>query len=243
MLFNLNRLVASISIAALTLGVTVAALPAQKANAQVSGIGSGNVGDLFTRFGANYTPAGSGVCASGTVPDGYDFCATDIPFAPADGYTIVPVTNLRIEAPVDPAVGVTGLDQGTVCSIYSGAITNWSNLGGPDEPIVVVYRLPGSGTGYIINNACGADGSQVPGAIGARSSGEVVNDVANTPGAIGYVEQANLNGLPSAVSPYFTGPIYVIYDLNNTDVSDLINLILSNPAPEPCYPVLGFCPF
>ena len=234
-------LATSVSVAALTVGMAFAQ-PAQKASAQVSGVGSTAAADLYNGFGANYGGGGSGTCASGT-DAGSDFCGTDIPFPPADGYTEIPVANLRIEAPVDPAVGVTGLDQGTVCSIFSGAITNWSQVGGPDEAIVVVYRLPGSGTGYIINNACGADGSQVPGAIGARSSGEVVNDVANTPGAIGYVEQANLNGLPSAVSPYFTGPIYVIYDLNNTDVSDLINLILSNPAPEPCYPVLGFCPF
>ena len=221
-------LATSVSVAALTVGLAFAQ-PGQKASAQVAGVGSTAAADLYNGFGANYGGGGSGTCSSGT-DAGSDFCGTDIPFGAADGYTQVPVANLRIEAPVDPGVGVTGLDQGTVCSIFSGAITNWSQVGGPDEAIVVVYRLPGSGTGFIINNACGADGSQVPGAIGAGSSGEVVNDVANTPGAIGYVEQANLNGLPSAVSPYFTGPTYAIFSNDNGNASDFINNILANPG-------------
>ncbi len=240
MLFNLNRFAAA-TVAALTFGTAFVAGAAQKADAQVSGIGSGNVGYFLTKFGVNYNVVGSDVCSSGKVPDGYDLCGTDIPFGAADGYTQVPIANLRIEAPVNG--GVTGLDRGTVCAIFRGEITNFSEIGGDDQPITVVYRLPGSGTGFIVNNTCGADGSQVPGAIGVGSSGAVVSTVASTPGAIGYADQANLNGLPSALGSPITGPIYVIYDPNNTAVRDLIDLILSNSAPGPCYPMLGFCPF
>ena len=210
MLFNLNRFAAA-TVAALTFGTAFVALPAQKADAQLSGIGLAEAADLFTSLGFNYTPAGSGICASGTVPDGYDFCATDIPFAPADGFVRTAVASLRIEAPVNG--GDTGLSQDEFCAIITGEVTTFSD----GTPITVVYRLPGSGIGFIVNNACGADGSQVPGAIGVGSSGAVISTVQSTPGAIGYAYQANLNGVPSALSSPINSPIYVIYDPAVTD--------------------------
>ena len=222
MLFNLNRFAAA-TVAALTFGTAFVAGAAQKASAQISGIGSKNVGDFLTKFGVNYTVVGSDVCASGTVPDGYDLCGTDIPFGAADGYTQVPIANLRIEAPVNG--GDTGLSQDDYCAIIRGEVTTFSD----GTPITVVYRLPGSGTGFIVNNVCGADGSQVPGAIGVGSSGAVVSTVQSTPGAIGYAEQANLNGTPSALGSPITGPIYVIFSTDNGNASDFINIILSNP--------------
>ncbi len=217
-------LATSLSVASLTLCMALAQ-PAQKASAQVAGTGSTAAANLYNGFGANYNATGSGTCSDGT-DAGADFCGTDIPYTPQDGYTITPVANLRIEAPLDPSLGISGLDQGTTCSILTGAITNWSQVGGPDEAITVVYRSGVSGTKSIVDNACG---STLTNGIAAGSSGEVANVVANTPGAIGYVEQANLNGLPSALSSPITGFTYAIYNNNNTNASDFINSITSNP--------------
>ncbi len=217
-------LATSVSVAALTVGLAFAQ-PGQKASAQVAGIGSTAAADLYNGFGVNYTAVGSGVCASGTVPDGNDFCATDVPFDPADGLVRTPVANLRIEAPVNG--GDTGLSVGDYCNIISGNVTTFSD----GTPITVVYRSDNSGTRAIINAACGADGSQVPGAIGVGSTTDVINTVQSTPGAIGYAEQANVNaaGATTALSSPITGPTYAIYDPNNTAVTDLINTIQSNP--------------
>ena len=214
-------LATSVSVAALTVGLAFAQ-PAQKASAQAAGVGSTAAANLYTGFGANYGGGGSAACASGT-DAGSDFCGTDIPFGAADGYTQVPVANLRIEAPVNG--GDTGLSQGDYCAIIRGEVTTFSD----GTPITVVYRLPGSGTGFIVNNVCGADGSQVPGAIGVGSSGAVVSTVASTPGAIGYAEQANLNGTPSALGSPISGPTYAIFSPDNGNASDLINNILANP--------------
>ncbi len=216
-------LATSVSVAALTVGLAFAQ-PAQKASAQVAGVGSTAAANLYTGFGANYGGGGSAACASGTVPDGNDFCGTDIPFTPADGLTITRVAGLRIEAPVNG--GDTGLSQGDYCAIIRGEVTTFSD----GTPITVVYRLPGSGTGFIVNNACGADGSQVPGAIGVGSSGAVVSTVASTPGAIGYAEQANLSGTPSALSSPIIGDTYAIYDPNNDAATGLIGAIQGNPG-------------
>lgn len=215
MLAKLNSrfLATAVSVAALTVGMSVA--HAQKASA-VTGTGSTAAADLYTSNGASYSPSSSSTCSSGT-DAGFDFCATDIPFAAADGYTITQTANLRIAAPVNG--GDTGLSQDQFCAIIRGEVTTFSN----GTPITVVYRLPGSGTGYIVNSVCGADGSQVPGAIGVGSSGAVVSTVQSTPGAIGYAEEANLGGTPSALAGVISGPTYAIYNNNNTDAQNFLN--------------------
>lgn len=87
---------------------------------------------------------------------------------------------------VDPANTVTDLTKEQLISIYTGETTNWSELGGADEPIVVVGREAGSGTRGAfeeileIEDACAY-------ANELDSTGAVMAKVASTPGAIGYV--------------------------------------------------------
>ena len=47
---------------------------------------------------------------------------------------------------VNPANTVEDLDLGTIAKIYTGEITNWSEVGGADAEIVLVGREAGSGT-------------------------------------------------------------------------------------------------
>ena len=47
---------------------------------------------------------------------------------------------------LNPANTVTNLTKDQVAKIYMGEITNWSEVGGADAPIVVVSREDGSGT-------------------------------------------------------------------------------------------------
>ena len=47
---------------------------------------------------------------------------------------------------VDTANTVTDITSEELAKIYTGEITNWSELGGADQPIVVVGRESGSGT-------------------------------------------------------------------------------------------------
>ena len=87
---------------------------------------------------------------------------------------------------VDPANTVTGLTREQLTNIYNGAITNWSEIGGTDTPIVVVGREAGSGTRGAfeelleLEDACAY-------ANELDSTGAVMAKVASTPGAIGYV--------------------------------------------------------
>lgn len=81
---------------------------------------------------------------------------------------------------------VTDISAETLSKIYTGELTNWSDLGGADMPIVVIGREAGSGTRDAfeelleIEDCCKY-------AQELDSTGAVLAKVASTPGAIGYV--------------------------------------------------------
>ena len=70
--------------------------------------------------------------------------------------------------------------------IYKGEITNWKDLGGNDESIVVIGREAGSGTRDAFEELLEVkDGCKY--AQELDSTGAVLAKVASTPGSIGYV--------------------------------------------------------
>lgn len=87
---------------------------------------------------------------------------------------------------VDKSNSVAGLTKQQLSDIYTGAITNWSEVGGSDTPIVVVGREAGSGTRGAfeeilkVEDACKY-------AVECDSTGAAMAKVASTDGAIGYV--------------------------------------------------------
>lgn len=87
---------------------------------------------------------------------------------------------------VDKANAVTDLTTEQLADIYTGKVTNWSELGGSNEAIVVIGRENGSGTRGAfeellkVEDACKY-------AQELDSTGGVLAKVASTPGAIGYV--------------------------------------------------------
>ena len=96
---------------------------------------------------------------------------------------------------VDPANEVANLTKEQLTNIYNGAITNWKEVGGADEPIIVIGREAGSGTRGAfeelvdLKDACKY-------ANELDSTGAVIAKVASTPGAIGY---ASLDALDDSV--------------------------------------------
>jgi phosphate transport system substrate-binding protein len=81
---------------------------------------------------------------------------------------------------------VTDISEEALSKIYTGEITNWSDLGGADMPIVVIGREAGSGTRDAFEELLEiADGCKY--AQELDSTGAVLAKVASTPGAIGYV--------------------------------------------------------
>ncbi len=87
---------------------------------------------------------------------------------------------------VDPANTVTGLTRRQLADIYTGTVTSWSELGGPDVPVVVVGCEAGSGTRNAFEELLGVRDACVY-TNELTGTGAVMAKVASTPGAVGYV--------------------------------------------------------
>ena len=87
---------------------------------------------------------------------------------------------------VDPANSVDGLTRQQLEYIYTGTVTNWSQVGGENAPIVVVGREAGSGTRTAFEELLGIKDECVY-ANELDSNGAVLAKVASIPGAIGYM--------------------------------------------------------
>lgn len=85
---------------------------------------------------------------------------------------------------------VTNLTKAQLISIYQGKITNWREVGGPDEPIIVYYRDDQSGSQRLFENLV-FKGLDVPDyeALGFYIQDDmstIVNTILSDPYAIGY---------------------------------------------------------
>ncbi len=99
---------------------------------------------------------------------------------------------------VDTANTVADLTKDQLAQIYTGAITNWKDLGGADQPIVVVGREAGSGTRGAFEELLEiVDKAAYSNEI--NSTGGVLAKVSSTPGAIGYVSLDILDDTVTAV--------------------------------------------
>ncbi|MDI3547856.1 MAG: phosphate transport system substrate-binding protein [Halanaerobiales bacterium] len=88
---------------------------------------------------------------------------------------------------VNPVNPVDELTLEDIKAIYTGEITNWKELGGKDQEIVVISRDSSSGTFETFEKLV-LDGAKVtPTALLQASNGAVAGVVAETEGAIGYV--------------------------------------------------------
>jgi phosphate transport system substrate-binding protein len=168
--------------------------------------------------GLNYQSIGSGGGIAQIKAKTVTFGATDKPLTTkelaAAGLTqfptviggVVPVINVPGVGP-----GQLTLDGATLAAIYEGKIARWDDaaikklnpgLNLPGRAINVVHRSDGSGTTFIFasflsrvsaswKSEVGADTAiDWPTGVGAKGNEGVAGNVAQLPGAIGYVEYA-----------------------------------------------------
>lgn len=91
-----------------------------------------------------------------------------------------------IAAVTHPSNTIDNLTKEQLIDIYQGTIRNWRELGGKDEPIVVIGREAGSGTRGAFEDILGVPNT-FKYAQEVNETGAVIAKVASIPGAIGYV--------------------------------------------------------
>ena len=100
---------------------------------------------------------------------------------------------------VHPENPVSDLSLETIAKIYTGEITNWSEVGGNDVEIVLIGREAGSGTRDGFESITDTeDACQYRQEL--TSTGDVITTVSQNPGAIGYASVASVKDTVKAVT-------------------------------------------
>ena len=92
---------------------------------------------------------------------------------------------------VNPENTVEDLTVEQIAAIYTGEITNWSEVGGIDAEIVLIGRDASSGTRSGFEEIVGVEDASLY-RQELTSNGDVLTTVASNPGAIGYASVATV---------------------------------------------------
>ena len=163
---------------------------------------------------------------------------------------------------VNPDVNVKSLTQTQLQGIFSGKYKNWKEVGGNELPIVVINRSYGSGTRFNYQNKALANAEFMKSGDNykeVKSSGEMLTNVATTPGAIGYLDLAYIkdgkvkavefNGVAATQENITKGkyPVWGYgYYMTNGEPSkpilDFIKYVQSSKFQKDTLPDMGFMP-
>ncbi|MCM3569798.1 phosphate ABC transporter substrate-binding protein [Neobacillus mesonae] len=105
---------------------------------------------------------------------------------PADQLKDHKVAVVGMTAAVNPKVGIKDIKKEDLIKVFTGKITNWKELGGADQKIVLVNRPDSSGTRAVFNKFA-LDGATPAEGITEDSSNTVKKIISETDGAIGYL--------------------------------------------------------
>jgi phosphate transport system substrate-binding protein len=115
----------------------------------------------------------------------------------------------------NPDLKIKGLTRKQIQGIFSGAITNWKDVGGPDQKVVVINRTRGSGTRVVFEKTVIAPNKVVESGLTEDATGTVISVVKQTPGAVSYaafsgthgqpVTELSIDGVPATEANVITG--------------------------------------
>lgn len=155
-----------------------------------------NSGTTFT-----YNPTGSGSGITAVLEGRCDIGLSSRALKDdekAQGLTETVLAYDGIAIIVNPENTVEDLTVEQIASIYTGELTNWSEVGGADGEIVLIGREAGSGTRDGFESITGTkDACKYRQEL--TSTGDVITTVANNPNAIGYASLASVKDTVKAL--------------------------------------------
>jgi phosphate transport system substrate-binding protein len=211
----------------------------------------------------NYQSVGSGAGVRQYVAGTVDFGATDEPIKASEA---AKVSRGVVQF---PAVGGTiaiaynkadckglKLSQKQAVDIFLGNIKTWDQLKCGKGKITVAHRSDGSGTTFAFTNSLSAfssewkskvgEGKSVkwPVGVGGKGNEGVAGVITNTPGAIGYINQAFVRGPIKAAAVQNKAGKFVLPTLaggaaalNNIQLDSRLAGEDPNPAGDKSYPI------
>ncbi len=211
----------------------------------------------------NYQSVGSGAGVRQFLAGTVDFAASDEPIKPAEaakvsrGVVQFPVVGGTIAVAYNKAdCPALKLTQKQLVDIFLGEIKTWEQLKCGKGPIAVAHRSDGSGTTFAFTNSLSAfspvwkskvgEGKSVnwPVGLGGKGNEGVAGILNNTPGAIGYVNQAFVKGKLKAAALQNRSGSFVKPDLrggqaalSNIKLNDMLAGEDPNPSGSSSYPI------
>ncbi len=149
----------------------------------------------------NYSGTGSGSGISGVLDGTCDLglSSRELKQEEMDKGAVAHVVALDgVAVVVNPKNPVSDLTTEQIADIFTGKITNWSELGGADAPIAVYGREDGSGTRTAFEEIVGVEGACVY-TNEYGSTGDVIGNVTGNENAIGYASLSAVNDTVTAV--------------------------------------------
>ncbi len=228
-------------------------------------------GDFASETGnkMNYQSVGSGAGVRQFLAGSVDFGATDEQLSEEDfkkgaagergavqipmlGGTVTPAYN-------NPDCPDLKLTQAQLADIFLGKITNWKQLGCPDRPLTVAHRSDGSGTTYVFTNSLSCFSKeweekvgkgkavQWPVGVGGKGNEGVAGVISNTPGSLGYLNQAYVQGLIKPAKLQNKAGNFVLATgesgaaaLNGIKLDERLGGEECNPAGADSFPIAAF---
>ncbi len=145
-----------------------------------------------------------------------DLALSDLPLS-APGIERAAIGQVAIAVIAAPGLP-RSLSREQLRALLRGSVRDWRQLGGPDVPVRLVLRAPGSGVRMLLERYAG--GALPQRALVVLASGQVAPAVRSLPGAIGFVEAGfaprdltvSVNGLaPSATAYPLRFTAYALY--------------------------------
>ena len=211
----------------------------------------------------NYQSVGSGAGVRQFLAGTVDFGATDEPIKPSEAAKVArgviqfPVVGGTIAVAYNKAdCPALKLTQKQLVDIFLGEIKTWEQLKCGKGPIAVAHRSDGSGTTFAFTNSLSAfsptwkskvgEGKSVnwPVGLGGKGNEGVAGILSNTPGSIGYVNQAFVKGKLRAAALQNRSGAFVKPGLRggqaalaNIKLNDMLAGEDANPAGAGSYPI------
>ncbi|MCT0203477.1 phosphate ABC transporter substrate-binding protein PstS [Synechococcus sp. CS-602] len=210
----------------------------------------------------NYQSVGSGAGVRQFIAGTVDFAATDEPISSADaakvrrGVVQLPTVGGTIAIAFNKPGCNLKLTQKQVADVFLGVITDWKQLNCSAGKITVVHRSDGSGTTFAFTNSLSTfsptwkskvgEGKAVkwPVGVGGKGNEGVSGVIQNTPGSIGYLNQAFVKGKIKAAAVQNKAGKFVLPNLksgaaalNNIQLNSMLAGEEPNPAGADSYPI------
>lgn len=195
------------ALAALLLGFSVAmtGVPAFAADSNITAAGSTALLPLVKEAAGEYQQAhrdvkisvsggGSGTGINQVAAKAVDIGNSDILAAGHPELHDNRVAVIGFAVITNSGVTVKNLSKKQIQDIFTGKVTSWKQVGGPDQKVVVINRPRSSGTRAVFTKTVMNGAPVIESGLTEDATGTVVSVVKQTPGAISYAAFSGVKG-------------------------------------------------